>query len=448
MNGTETNATGSGCPSQLVCSLYRNDSAVSNPDVDTLAVGNYTYIYNTTGNENYSNASVSETLNVSAILMYCGDGSCNNGETCSSCSADCGSCGGGCVDTTWTCAGWGACVGDVQTRVCTSNCGTGRVETKCCSVNWTCSEWTNCTNNRQERDCKSNCGTDETETRACESCVPNWQCTDFGNCTSQGVKTRECTDANNCNTEAGKPDESVACEYGRLCVPRIYCTNWGECVYVDKVSDILGGGISYTGYQERVCYDKNLCAENYTEYQNCTSGVEIEIIRETICGEEVLTAINKNTRTPVTTLNLETLGPEKADVSFIQSSARYCPSCYNGIKDANEERVDCGGDCKPCKPESRIPWWLIAWLLWVLSAIMLVPILKIKEEDDKLMAQIRALIKAGKVELRAHDRKRGAEIYRRMRYYYIQIRSRTKKGIIKKEMDEYYMLIENFYDFK
>jgi hypothetical protein len=27
--------------------------------------------------------------------LYCGDGICNNGETCSSCSADCGDCGGG-----------------------------------------------------------------------------------------------------------------------------------------------------------------------------------------------------------------------------------------------------------------------------------------------------------------------------------------------------------------
>ncbi|MEM4271887.1 MAG: prolyl oligopeptidase family serine peptidase, partial [Candidatus Pacearchaeota archaeon] len=40
----------------------------------------------------------SEIINVSKVVAssppYCGDGSCNNGETCSSCSADCGSCGG------------------------------------------------------------------------------------------------------------------------------------------------------------------------------------------------------------------------------------------------------------------------------------------------------------------------------------------------------------------
>jgi hypothetical protein len=33
------------------------------------------------------------TFTVTGSLPYCGDGTCNNGETCSSCSADCGTCG-------------------------------------------------------------------------------------------------------------------------------------------------------------------------------------------------------------------------------------------------------------------------------------------------------------------------------------------------------------------
>ncbi len=41
-----------------------------------------------------TNQSCSETCTLTNLL-YCGDGSCNNDETCSSCSQDCGSCGGG-----------------------------------------------------------------------------------------------------------------------------------------------------------------------------------------------------------------------------------------------------------------------------------------------------------------------------------------------------------------
>lgn len=62
----------------------------------SIADGSYTvnvYCNDTTGNINNS---VSVTfLKDTTPAPYCGDATCNNGETCSSCSADCGSCGGG-----------------------------------------------------------------------------------------------------------------------------------------------------------------------------------------------------------------------------------------------------------------------------------------------------------------------------------------------------------------
>lgn len=63
-NGTETTVTGTNCPSQLNCTLYRNGDIVSNPDVATLGAGTYTYVYNTTGNANYTSAQQTETLTV------------------------------------------------------------------------------------------------------------------------------------------------------------------------------------------------------------------------------------------------------------------------------------------------------------------------------------------------------------------------------------------------
>ncbi len=60
----QTTVTGSGCPSQLTCTLYREGVAVSNPDVASLSDGEYDYIYSTTGNANYTSASVSGTLTV------------------------------------------------------------------------------------------------------------------------------------------------------------------------------------------------------------------------------------------------------------------------------------------------------------------------------------------------------------------------------------------------
>ncbi len=62
--GTETNVTGSGCDSQLACTLARDGTPVSNPDVSTLAAGTYNYTYSTAGNENYTAAETSDLLNI------------------------------------------------------------------------------------------------------------------------------------------------------------------------------------------------------------------------------------------------------------------------------------------------------------------------------------------------------------------------------------------------
>lgn len=91
------------------------------------------------------------------LLPYCGDGSCNNGEGCSSCSADCGECpppappgGGGGGNPTffttpatctedWSCTGWSDCVDRKQSRTCTdsNDCGTTEnkpSETQSCDI--------------------------------------------------------------------------------------------------------------------------------------------------------------------------------------------------------------------------------------------------------------------------------------------------------------------------
>jgi hypothetical protein len=61
---TTTTITGSNCPSQLNCILYRNGTSVTNGASVTLGAGNYNYTYNTTGNQNYTVASNSSLLTI------------------------------------------------------------------------------------------------------------------------------------------------------------------------------------------------------------------------------------------------------------------------------------------------------------------------------------------------------------------------------------------------
>ena len=64
---TATNVTASGCPTEISCSLYRNDSGLlgSNEDNALLGAGGYEYVYNTSGGENYS---VNSTYNILEVV--------------------------------------------------------------------------------------------------------------------------------------------------------------------------------------------------------------------------------------------------------------------------------------------------------------------------------------------------------------------------------------------
>ena len=63
----QTNITGSGCPSQITCTLYRDEVNVTSENSQnvTLGAGTYNYTYNTTGNENYTSDSISNNLTIS-----------------------------------------------------------------------------------------------------------------------------------------------------------------------------------------------------------------------------------------------------------------------------------------------------------------------------------------------------------------------------------------------
>ena len=68
---TETNASGTNCPDELACDLFREGVSVSNPNVLTLAVGTYNYTFNTTGNANYSANTNTTILTINANTGAC-----------------------------------------------------------------------------------------------------------------------------------------------------------------------------------------------------------------------------------------------------------------------------------------------------------------------------------------------------------------------------------------
>ncbi|MFH1669890.1 MAG: hypothetical protein ABIA62_08240 [Candidatus Woesearchaeota archaeon] len=148
-----------------------------------------TYKFNVT---HFTNYSVREG-------PYCGDTSCNGGESCSSCALDCGACaapGGG-----------GGGGGGAAPRAAT------------CEPEWLCYSWGACDKNQQTRSCfdANACKNDTTRPATTQFCVAGcterWACGDWGKCTESGVRTRTCNDLAQCGTDDRKSQTVEPCEY-------------------------------------------------------------------------------------------------------------------------------------------------------------------------------------------------------------------------------------------
>ena len=224
--------------------IFINDTFIANTTSTSwslsLDLGNYTWYV--VANDGNVNSTPSDVYSFEMKPSVCGDAHCFGGETCSSCSADCGSCGcmANCACAASTCVGstcgdgcGGTCSGTLApncgSRVCGpvpngcgSSCGTclpGKIcsDGQCitpCTENWTCGNWGSCVNNQQTRTCtdSNSCGTTNNRPPLTQTCVcqENWQCSGWSACVN-GQQTQTCTDSNNCGTNVSKPETNKTC---------------------------------------------------------------------------------------------------------------------------------------------------------------------------------------------------------------------------------------------
>ncbi len=92
----------------------------------------FAFMYQGTGSSENSNYNAN--IGIFPQPLFCGDGICNNGETCSTCSADCG------------CSSGYTCTSGVCTLVTTPPSGSpggggGGGGAVACTYDWVCSEW-------------------------------------------------------------------------------------------------------------------------------------------------------------------------------------------------------------------------------------------------------------------------------------------------------------------
>ncbi len=218
-----------------------------------------------------------------------------------------------------------------------------------CVEGYNCAEWSECVGERQSRECINSTiingiceEQSSTEMRACEICAPDVSCS-WSSCSSN-ISIGNCVDAKGC---AGDYSLNVSCAV-EGCKPKYNCREWGACEYGQNAGDVLAGDIKYLGVKSRECKDISGCSVGYTDKQSCSSDFEIKTNKEEICGGEYLVSSSIESEKPVSTINIESWKADKLDVGFVQNDVLFCSTCYNGIRDADEIGVDCGGSCKEC----------------------------------------------------------------------------------------------------
>lgn len=126
---------------------------------------------------------------------YCGDGTCNNGETCSSCQADCGACPPSNPDTGSSGSSGGSSGGGGGGAAPSGGSG---------------------------------------------DCEEDWICTEWSSCSEDGTQFRSCVDNNNCGTNTDEPDEEKTCTFSPQQKPAV-CTVGARVCLNDDLMDCPDG---------------------------------------------------------------------------------------------------------------------------------------------------------------------------------------------------------------
>lgn len=224
-----------------------------------------------------------------------------------------------------------------------------------CKSDWACENWEACKDGVQKRNCKDKnlclIPTNPLDfARTCNSsCIENWQC-EWSGCES-GYTIPNCRDKNNCGTSYLKPDKLPCFKRTTSdCAPKLACREWGEC-RVNYNLEALETGISeLQGVKSRTCSDTTGCVLNYIEREQCTLKADIYTKEEEWCGKTYLSIYDKLSNKLLSRLDYSRSN-SYLNINLAMSNEpgnESCTHCSNLIKDEDEERVDCGGSCKPC----------------------------------------------------------------------------------------------------
>ncbi len=197
-----------------------------------------------------------------------------------------------------------------------------------------------------------------------QTCNDVWSCGNWSDCID-GTRTRVCTKKNReCPETINKPptiwlDPSCA-PITRSCLPNWTCDEWSECKTDYKADIVLKGVIAETigTRQERRCYDSSYCIGSVgVETRDCDKTIPVTTKEIDWCHSKYIEVYNAENGMLISRVRKSMLGEGGMDIDLSLrelSRISYCWYCFDGVKDFDEDALDCGGaSCPPCEREKE-----------------------------------------------------------------------------------------------
>lgn len=187
-------------------------------------------------------------------------------------------------------------------------------------------------------------------------CKTDWNCSSWSNCTDN-LKTRVCMDLGYCNVTSGKPSVKNSCgnvtggnfassstssTKSVLCVYDWYCTPWSNC---------------FNGKQTRGCSQVDKCDADLKAGKVTSVLKSPQPSLSKVCVEEEVVS------------NSEVTAPVLPPKPTLPVSSVKKESCFDSVKNQNEEDVDCGGVCKACASSGN------SWIWYLLLSVIVLGII-------------------------------------------------------------------------
>lgn len=135
------------------------------------------------------------------------------------------------------------------------------------------------------------------------------------------------------------------------CKPNFVCSAWSDCQAGYDLKGLITEEL-VSGFQYRYCNDYSKCVSDFVDSKKCETKIPITT-KKVQLGDKEYTEIYDEQNILISRLALVNETYNKLEVQMLFDESAYAPYCYDGIKNFDEDEVDCvlekDGNCPSCE---------------------------------------------------------------------------------------------------